>query len=404
MKAKRKDAMADKLDDAAATRAAEEAAYRKLYGDLLPDVETIKAAGFAVHREKGGVYRVGNKPPMTADEVQEMAARIRRLEGDKRPTVRKVNETATGLRVGQVVPIASRDDKARRALSGSTPLSVAKDKLTGAALQAKQKAEQASDDLGPNPRLDWLPLEVLSIDRRYQREMGKGNWAHVNRIMREWNWLHYQPIVVAPNPEHFVDGVQGFVVIDGQHRLEAARKHPRIDRLPCYIVEAADVALQAQAFVALNARRIGVTRLQRFWAAHAAGEPVARRVHKVCSDAGVAITRSGGVLPPRTTFATFTIEKLLPLGAGVVTTALKVLAEAHGEKRDAFKSPVIYALAQLVTDKAFQRERLVAVLKRADLDRLMGDAKSWRARNGGTLEKATERTLRALYQPGRAAA
>ena len=83
--------------------------------------------------------------------------------------------------------------------------------------------------------------------------MGKGNWAHANRIMREWNWLHYQPIVVAP-----AAGGEGFTVIDGQHRLEAARKHPKIARLPCYIVDAADLGAQARAFVALNARRIGV--------------------------------------------------------------------------------------------------------------------------------------------------
>lgn len=392
---KRGQPISAKMSAAAETRAAEEKAYRKLYGDLLPDVETIKAAGFAVHRERGGVFRVGNKPPMSADEVREMAARIRRLEGDKTPVVRKVTETASGLRIGQLVPIV----KAKRAVSGATPLSAVKEKLAGAALLAKIKAEKTSEDLGPAPRLEWIDTDRLGIDRRYQREMGKGNWAHVNRIMREWNWLHYQPIVVAPAAEG-----GGFVVIDGQHRLEAARKHPNIARLPCYVVDAPDVALQARAFVELNARRIGVTRLQRFWAAHAAGEPVAKRVHKVCSDAGVTITRSGGVLPPKTTFATFTIEKLLPLGSGLVTTALKVLAETHGAQTDAFKSPLIYALAHLVADKAFNRDRLVATMRQADLDQLLGEAKSWRAQNGGTLEKATERELRSRYDRQRLAA
>ncbi len=188
----------------------------------------------------------------------------------------------------------------------------------------------------------------------------------------------------------------GYVVVDGQHRLEAAKKHPLIDRLPAYIVSA-DVAQQARAFVVLNARRIGVTRLQRFWASYAAQDPVARRIHRICADAGVAITRSGGVLPPRTTYATFTIERLLPLGGGPITTALKVLAETHGETRDAFKSPLIYALVQIAAGQVFSRQRLVDVMKTVDLDKLLGDAKSWRAQNGGTLEKATERELRLRY-------
>ncbi len=264
-----------------------------------------------------------------------------------------------------------------------------KEKLAGAALASKTKAEQASTDLGPSPRLEWLPLERLSVDRRYQREMGKDNWAHVHRILREWNWLHYQPIVVAPK-----EGGEGYVVVDGQHRLEAAKKHPLIDRLPCYVVDAVDVAQQARAFVALNARRIGVTRLQRFWAAYAAGEPTAKRIHRICSEAGVTITKSGGVLPPKTTFATFTIEKLLKVGGTHVTTALKILARTHGDKPDVFKSAWIYALTQLVATKDIGCARVSHTMTGLDLDQVAAAARSARAKEGGTMEKAVLAELR----------
>lgn len=390
----KRQSISDNLAKAASNRAEEEAQYRRRYGDLLPDVLLLQKRGFVIDKVRGG-YRVGNKV-MTREELLAKAARERRLAGAG-GDARKVLQTASGLRVGDSVSIGV---KATCTASRQTPkLPAAMEKLTGAALAAKQKAEQASDDLGPAPRLDWLPLTDLSIDRRYQREMGKGNWAHANRIMREWNWLHYQPIVVAPAAEG-----GGFMVIDGQHRLEAARKHPRIDRLPCYIVEAGDVALQAEAFVALNARRIGVTRLQRFWAAHAAGDKVAARVHRICADAGVTIARSAGVLPPRTTYATFTIEKLLPLGSGPVRTALQVLAETHGQRHDAFKSPLIFGLTQICAGKVFSRPRLVQALRGTDLNRLIADAKSWQAENRGTLEKATERALRQRYEAARVTA
>lgn len=380
---------AQNLTAAQQTRAEEEAAYRKLYGKLLPDVQYLQRRGHTVYKERSQIMLDGR--PITAEELQARARREREKAGDQPAgEVRKVVTTVSGLRVGDKVEVY----KQQRSEAASRPLSAVKEKLTGAALAAKSKAEKTSDDLGPTPRLEWLPLDQLEIDRRYQRQMGPGNWAHANRILREWKWLFYQPIVVAPK-----QGGAGYVVIDGQHRLEAARKHPAIDRLPCYVVDAADVADQAKAFVTLNARRIGVTRLQRFWAAHAAGEPVARRIHKICEAAGVAITKSGGVLPPRTTIATFTIEKLLPIGGGHITTALKVLAETHGDTADVFKSAPIFALVQIVAGKDFDRERLVRVMRKADLDQVMGAAKSWRAQNGGTMEKAVERELRALYEP-----
>jgi hypothetical protein len=374
---------------AEARRAEEAARLKALYGPLLADVEFLRKRGFVIVKERGQVEIDGR--PVTADEVRAKAARERRVAGVPEPApVRRVARTASGLKVGDSVSL-----KAKRTASTQVPLSPAKEKLTGAALASKTKAEQASEDLGPTPRLEWLAIDLLDVDRRYQRQMGEGNWKHVNRILREWNWLYYQPIVVAPK-----DGGQGFVVVDGQHRLEAARKHPLIDRLPCYIVEAVDVAQQARAFVALNARRIGVTRLQRFWAAHAAGEATAKRIHRICSEAGVTITKSGGVLPPCTTFATFTIEKLLPLGSGAITTALKILVETQGEKPDLFKSSVIFAVTQIAAEKTFDRGRLVAVLRGLDMDAAIGAAKTWRAQNGGSLELALTRHLNGLVEAG----
>ncbi len=185
---------ADNQRTAAETRAAEEAAYRKLHGKLLPDVEYLRRH-YVVIRQRGGMYLVDGKS-MTADELAAKASAERAKRGDGATGVRKVLQTASGLRIGDRVPI--NDDKAKRSASGATPLSAVKEKLTGAALQAKQKAEQASTDLGPEPRLEWVPKSEISVDSSYQREMGKENWAHANRIMREWSWLHYQPIVIAP--------------------------------------------------------------------------------------------------------------------------------------------------------------------------------------------------------------
>ena len=375
---------------AAAVRAEEEQRLGKLYGSLLPDVLLLRGRDNDVRKEGGRLLFNGRA--ISAEDLQAKAARERRLLGQAQVEPdkgRRVAHTVAGHKVGDRVSL-----KAKRSAAAQVPLSAAKEKLAGAALASKTKAEQPSTDLGPTPRLEWLPLDLLGVDRRYQREMGKDNWAHVNRILREWNWLHYQPIVVAPKEGGAQIGEAAYVVVDGQHRLEAAKKHPLIDRLPCYVVDAVDVAQQARAFVALNARRIGVTRLQRFWAAFAAGEPTAKRIHRICSDAGVTITKSGGVLPPKTTFATFTIEKLLPLGGGHITAALKILAETHGDTPDVFKSAWIFALTNLIAAEDVDRARLVRTMTGLDLNQVASAARSARATSGGSMEKAVQAELR----------
>ena len=265
--------------------------------------------------------------------------------------------------------------------------------LTGAALKAKQKAEKPSADLGKAPLLKWLPVDALSVDRSYQRAMGPENWAHANRILREFCWLYYQPLCVAPSTNG------GYVVIDGQHRLEAARKHPLIKQLPCYIVDAAEVSAQARAFVAFNGRRIGITRIQRFWASHAAGDATAARIHALCEKAGVRIVRSAGVLPPCSTYATATFEKLLKLGDPAILAGLKVLVEAQGEAEDAFKGCNIAAVVRIAAaeGRSFERPAMVKALEPIDLEDEIAKARIDRANSGGSIEQALEKRLRKRY-------
>lgn len=265
------------------------------------------------------------------------------------------------------------------------------------AMQAarRRRAEKASADLGVEPRLEWIAVDQLTVDHRYQREMGERNWSHAHRILREFNWAYYQPICVAPAPAG-----AGFIVIDGQHRLEAARKHPLIDTLPCYVVEATDIAAQARAFVAFNSRRIGITRLHRFWAAEAAGDLTARRIAGLCKRAGVRIVRAPQRLPACATYATLTIEKLLPLGDAAISAGLGILVEAQGEAEEAFKGCNVAAVVRLVASlgRGLNRKALVEVLSELDLEDEIHRARVTRARDGGTVELRLEERLRRRYE------
>lgn len=255
---------------------------------------------------------------------------------------------------------------------------------------------------GPKPELKWVPLARLSVDRRYQRELGATNRAHINRIAREFRWGLCQPLCVAK-----VDG--GYTIIDGQHRFEAAKKHPEVEQLPCWVIDAENLADQARAFEALNSARIGVSRLQRFWASLAAGDPMAVRIKGLCDRAGVLIARTAQKdLPPRTLGCTFTLEKLTPLGDAAITTGLKLILEAQGDVETAFRSNVVAALVKIIAEdgKDFDRSRWLTALQSIDFADAEAAARAERAKQGGSVEAAVERRLRRAFEraPGRKAA
>ena len=244
----------------------------------------------------------------------------------------------------------------------------------------KPKAVFHSTDLGAKPRVVWIALGQLVVDKTYQREIGGAGVTHVNHLLREFNWNCYQPIIVGERE----DG--RFAVIDGQHRLEAARKHPLIDELPCYVVDAPGVAAQASIFAAVNGRRLALTSQQKFWAAHAGGDAKAIEVARLCAVAGVAILRS----PPstdiaaRSILAPFTLQKLVrQVGTEAVGLALELLAETHGETPNAFRSPTVAALCRIATGKGFASQRTKRALRQLDLDRLYDDARRDRVTGGG---------------------
>jgi hypothetical protein len=271
--------------------------------------------------------------------------------------------------------------------------------LRGAAATARGKAREHSADLGERPRVVWLGLELLSIDEHYQREIGQAGRAHIHRILGAWNWNRYQPIVVNER----ADGT--YAVIDGQHRLAAARLHPLIDELPCYIVSVPDMAAEAAIFADVNTRRLALTSQQKFFASLAGGEGWAVNITRICERAGVRILRSppSGAIPPLSILAPFTLQKVLQrIGASPLETALRLLAETHATAENAFRSPTITAVARIAAGAEFSRSRMAAALARADLDRLYEDMRLERITGGGTLEAAAERLLRRRYQRARA--
>lgn len=178
----------------------------------------------------------------------------------------------------------------------------------------------APSSFGRPPKLEWLPIKCLVIDPEYQREITLVGRKNIRRIVEQFNWSMFAPIMVAGV------GSNRFAIVDGQHRATAAAL-AGIEKVPCAIIEALR-GEQALAFRAINANTTKLHTVQLFHASVAAQEPEALRVVAVCKAAGVVIPRSLGTCRPRETFCVTTIRKGIER-AGETTVVLALRAIIH---------------------------------------------------------------------------
>ena len=69
------------------------------------------------------------------------------------------------------------------------------------------------------PDMEWLLIDNLIIDDRYQRDtVTRRSLKNIQTIRDNFSWAKLSPLTVADL------GTGKYAVIDGQHRLEAARQ------------------------------------------------------------------------------------------------------------------------------------------------------------------------------------
>lgn len=122
-----------------------------------------------------------------------------------------------------------------------------------------------------------LHKDVLQIHPAYQRDVIP---AKVKEITQNWSWVGAGAIVVGERGGEFW-------VIDGQHRVLAAKRRSDITHLPCVIFQTACVKQEAVAFLDLNTGRKPVSSIGKFKAMIAAGDAAACTVHKTLENLGV---------------------------------------------------------------------------------------------------------------------
>lgn len=177
------------------------------------------------------------------------------------------------------------------------------------------------------PIFEWVRPADLLVDDGYQRDSSERSLRLVRKIVSNWDWARYKPPVAV-----LTDA--GLELIDGQHTAIAAATHPEIEQIPVMIVEVAERAERASAFIGHNKDRIAVTTPQLHVAALAAGDSGARAIADTARRAGVTILRAPKKkgYQPGDTLAVTAIDQLVrgrgPDGAAAVLSVLVAAEQA----------------------------------------------------------------------------
>lgn len=131
-------------------------------------------------------------------------------------------------------------------------------------------------------QLMYLDKLTLRIHQSYQRD------AILSKILEfssEWSWVGAGVITVG-----YRDGT--YWVIDGQHRVEAAKRRDDIRALPCIVFNTQDIKQEARAFLIKNGRRKPVTALGKYKAMIVSGDKTAGFVSGVFEEIGIKVKKT----------------------------------------------------------------------------------------------------------------
>jgi hypothetical protein len=213
-------------------------------------------------------------------------------------------------------------------------------------------------DPGPLPELAWLPIDKLRVNSDYQRLIGTPrSQALIHQIAQDFQWLAFQSIQATP------DDNGGWYVIDGQHRVEAARRR-NFTLVPATVVAAATVAQQADAFVRANRNRIPINQFAVFHALVTSGDPTATQLAAICRRAAIVIPRStpsASDMPAGVSLAIGTLLALTRRHDSLVHLPIHAVAEAYRAIKGALRAPFFDGAARYIFSlPSEQRDEAIA--------------------------------------------
>ncbi len=120
----------------------------------------------------------------------------------------------------------------------------------------QKSAGKALSDPGKRPQFKWLPFDELFIEPQYQRSIqSTASRKNIGYMVAEFNWASCGALVVSYDAKR-----KKYAVIDGQHRMQAAKNRGDIKEMPCMIIEHPEMWAQAASFMEINKHRVNLTK------------------------------------------------------------------------------------------------------------------------------------------------
>ncbi|WP_260928186.1 DUF6551 family protein [Novosphingobium sp. 9] len=336
---------------------------------LLADLEAKESGAYGAVPEAKGIKPIRSLEAEVAprdDDTDDISRRIRAMDLRAPESLRKSTPEAQKSAIGKV-------DSEQKELTRITPpgkREITTQKPQKSAVSARLVTAQSTTPKrwpvakGNPPSVENRNPAELNLDDSYQRSTDNGaSMALIKRIANGWDWRMCLPLVVSKRD----DG--SLWVIDGQHRLAAAKLRGDIPFLPCCVGVYGSVADEAAMFVAMNRARKPMNRLDDFHAALAASDADALEIQQLVTDAGLTVARNTAVAAWSAGDIAFTASIATTLrkhGAIIVSAALTNLAEAFPQQKMIHSGSIFLGLVKVLASPpaAFDPDRLLQALKR----------------------------------------
>ncbi len=237
---------------------------------------------------------------------------------------------------------------------------------------------------------DELPLHELTGIAGYQRQLDE-YW--VQCIVRDFAWSRFKPVTVSWRDD-------GFFIIDGQHRVEAARRLGYGKwKIPVVVYIGLTEGQEAKLFVELNRDQKRPNKRQELSAALAYNDPEAVAIKQIVEGCGYRLNLgTGRNVGGRTIGSVGTLMMIHSWGAGTLQRTLQALADAYGVNAEP-SGQMIHGLASFISRYRTLYDHDVLVRKMRDETAAAVEAQGTSIKRmfGGTVWDGTGRYILKLY-------
>lgn len=130
--------------------------------------------------------------------------------------------------------------------------------------------------------LKHIHKDELLIDDTYQRDPIT---TKITEITARWSWIAAGVLSIGQRGDKYY-------VIDGQHRLLAAKRRSDITTLPCIVFQTQTIEEEAKGFLHVNSNRKPVAAFEKHKAETVIKDPIVLQVEQVLKDVGIRLTKT----------------------------------------------------------------------------------------------------------------